>query len=433
MSPQCRTDTWNYRYKNIWGRDSNPVRRIAIDTSIPKNLTQCAFNFDDLNAQPVEEPLFKPIKLQAIPQKRCTGPCGQEYPATAEFFNRGKNYKGGLFHICKNCRRAYDKERRSKPEVKDRIRIQRKNYRNQPEVKEKERAYGQAYRKRPETQERRRDRSKRPEYLERVRIYRSQPHVKERLSIQRKHRYRQPSTQSWRKAYLARPEVRERRRAWGKADRERNREKYSAYGKKYRKSTEGQRVIQMWKERHYKRIDIIENRRTYRKEYHSRPEVKTRRREWHKATRKEYLNRPEVQERIQTYNNRPEVQERNRTRYTPEEKHARHRFHYTRNREKYFDRAREYRARKRGAEGTHTPAQIQELLKRQHRRCYYASCGHAKFERRNGKYIYHIEHIVPLSRGGSNSISNIVLACPTCNLKKHDKLPHEFPEGGRLL
>jgi 5-methylcytosine-specific restriction endonuclease McrA len=41
--------------------------------------------------------------------------------------------------------------------------------------------------------------------------------------------------------------------------------------------------------------------------------------------------------------------------------------------------------------------------------------------------------VVPLSRGGSNGPENIVIACPTCNLAKKDKMPHEWPEGGRLL
>lgn len=30
---------------------------------------------------------------------------------------------------------------------------------------------------------------------------------------------------------------------------------------------------------------------------------------------------------------------------------------------------------------------------------------------------YHIEHIIPLSAGGTNRNSNICLSCPTCNLK----------------
>lgn len=96
------------------------------------------------------------------------------------------------------------------------------------------------------------------------------------------------------------------------------------------------------------------------------------------------------------------------------------------------------RARKRSIAGEHTPEQIIEQLKRQKYRCYYAACGHAKFKRLKGKYIYHIEHTFPVSRvvGGdipANDMSYIVLACPKCNQSKGDKFPWEWNEGGRLL
>lgn len=39
---------------------------------------------------------------------------------------------------------------------------------------------------------------------------------------------------------------------------------------------------------------------------------------------------------------------------------------------------------------------------------------------------YHIEHKIPLSRGGKHSMNNIVLSCPQCNLMKHTKMPWEF-------
>lgn len=44
-----------------------------------------------------------------------------------------------------------------------------------------------------------------------------------------------------------------------------------------------------------------------------------------------------------------------------------------------------------------------------------------------------VDHVVPLVKGGSNGPDNLVIACSTCNLRKNDKLPHEWPEGGRLL
>ena len=55
------------------------------------------------------------------------------------------------------------------------------------------------------------------------------------------------------------------------------------------------------------------------------------------------------------------------------------------------------------------------------------------FERCEGKCAYcagqllyndpwHIDHIVPLAKGGSNDESNLTLACALCNVKKRDKL-----------
>lgn len=96
------------------------------------------------------------------------------------------------------------------------------------------------------------------------------------------------------------------------------------------------------------------------------------------------------------------------------------------------------RAHKRTATGTFTSEQIQEQLKRQRYRCYYAACGYAKFEKHNGKYRYHIDHTFPLSRVSNtdipaNDMGYLVLACPSCNTQKRDKFPWEWPEGGRLL
>ena len=37
-----------------------------------------------------------------------------------------------------------------------------------------------------------------------------------------------------------------------------------------------------------------------------------------------------------------------------------------------------------------------------------------------------IDHVIPLSRGGSHSWENLVLACQTCNSSKHNKLLEEW-------
>jgi HNH endonuclease len=68
------------------------------------------------------------------------------------------------------------------------------------------------------------------------------------------------------------------------------------------------------------------------------------------------------------------------------------------------------RARKQGATGKWTVAQIEQLLIKQNHRC--AAC---KIEL---KKKFHRDHIVALARGGSNEITNIQLLCAFCNQSK---------------
>jgi 5-methylcytosine-specific restriction endonuclease McrA len=43
---------------------------------------------------------------------------------------------------------------------------------------------------------------------------------------------------------------------------------------------------------------------------------------------------------------------------------------------------------------------------------------------------YHVDHMTPLSRGGSNEASNLAITCPNCNLSKGTKTSDEFMMGG---
>jgi 5-methylcytosine-specific restriction endonuclease McrA len=83
-------------------------------------------------------------------------------------------------------------------------------------------------------------------------------------------------------------------------------------------------------------------------------------------------------------------------------------------------RAREYNAR-----GTHTAADIRAQFKRQKGRCFWGrkvdpDCAVSL------KDGYHVDHVIPLALGGSNGPENLVLACPSCNLKKYAKDPMDF-------
>jgi hypothetical protein len=43
---------------------------------------------------------------------------------------------------------------------------------------------------------------------------------------------------------------------------------------------------------------------------------------------------------------------------------------------------------------------------------------------------FHIEHIVPVSKGGPSDSQNLALACPACNLHKSNRLSTIDPETG---
>jgi len=75
-------------------------------------------------------------------------------------------------------------------------------------------------------------------------------------------------------------------------------------------------------------------------------------------------------------------------------------------------------ARKRSAAGSHTDMDITILYINQNGKCIYCGCVLGK--------KYHVDHVVPLSRGGSNDFDNLALACPHCNSSKGAKLLSEW-------
>jgi len=85
------------------------------------------------------------------------------------------------------------------------------------------------------------------------------------------------------------------------------------------------------------------------------------------------------------------------------------------------------RARKKLNGGKLSENIVQKLLNFQKGKC--AICR--KSIKKPG---FHLDHIVPLSKGGKNADSNAQLTCPTCNLKKGGKDPIQFMQSlGYLL
>lgn len=73
---------------------------------------------------------------------------------------------------------------------------------------------------------------------------------------------------------------------------------------------------------------------------------------------------------------------------------------------------------RRAAEGNYTHLDVARLITKQDGLC--AICGVAFGNK------YHVDHIMPLTLGGSNWPENLQITCPPCNISKGNKHPDEF-------
>lgn len=90
---------------------------------------------------------------------------------------------------------------------------------------------------------------------------------------------------------------------------------------------------------------------------------------------------------------------------------ARNRAHRLANLEKDAAKSRRRKAQKRGAYGSHTLAQFRDMCDECSWRCVYCGTG------LTAKTVTE-DHIVPISKGGSDNIDNIAPACGPCNSSK---------------
>ena len=67
--------------------------------------------------------------------------------------------------------------------------------------------------------------------------------------------------------------------------------------------------------------------------------------------------------------------------------------------------------------GSHSADQIQRIYARQNNQCNY--CG-------KGLEKGHVDHIIPITRGGTNYAANLQILCVSCNTSKSNKMPWEY-------
>jgi 5-methylcytosine-specific restriction endonuclease McrA len=76
------------------------------------------------------------------------------------------------------------------------------------------------------------------------------------------------------------------------------------------------------------------------------------------------------------------------------------------------------RSRKLGADGSYGPEDVQRMLHAQHGLCNGCAC--------DIRLKYTVDHMMPLSRGGSNWPSNLQLLCKRCNSSKNNRTMAEW-------
>ena len=224
--------------------------------------------------------------------------------------------------------------------------------------------------------------------------------------------YQREYQKRWRAAHLAklRDYNREYAQRWRAAHRERVR-----------------RVTAAWRRRNIQKVRT-QNRKWYAlhgKAYYRRNQEKARQ-QARVAYRKERASKAGLEQwrarkRRYSLKNRERIgaERRAKRRQNPDHFRALDRARYRRDRLNRIAAQRKTMAKRYKAPGQWTAKQFHRLLKEAGHRCAY--CGSPLTKR-----TATADHILPLSRGGTNWIKNIAPACLPCNRQKHAMTAEEF-------
>lgn len=211
-------------------------------------------------------------------------------------------------------------------------------------------------------------------------------------------------------------------RAW----RQLNKEMVAAYMREYRKDNSEKIAENKRKYRAENSEQIAERHRAYREANPEKiAEINRAYREANKEKCEEYMR-----EWRKTNPEKMAAAFRAYREANIEQISSRHRAYRLANPEKIAAYGRNRRAKKREAEGSHTAADVKAIFESQRGLC--ANCEKKLFK--SGAKKFHVDHIQPLSRGGSNDKYNLQCLCPACNTRKRAKDPLDWAkEIGKLL
>ena len=186
-----------------------------------------------------------------------------------------------------------------------------------------------------------------------------------------------------------------------------NKEKYIAKNREYAKTDKAKKKRKEWQQSNKEKC--CEYTKKYRDLEGNRNKAK--------KTRAKNIINERYNERIRYEKNRLEIR-------------AKKKAYRLKNINKWrlYDRVKSHERRVRiiNNGGNHTVRDIEKLMTSQKKKCIYCRTiivGN-----------FHIDHIIAVSKNGTNDISNLQLLCPKCNISKSNKDPYDFALSiGRLL
>ncbi len=300
------------------------------------------------------------------------------------------------------------------------------------ERQEKERQRKAIKRRFPEEISKGREYLKRPEVKERLRELRSRPEAKIAKRAYDLERNKDPTARTKKaaqqRARASRPEVAARRRIQSRIY-ERQRKERRRAEREVARATFVLPATKTCREcgrtlpvsafaKH--RQTCRDCRRKYQLNRYHTPEVKERYKLWdknrtrspeqmarRKTREKEYKAQPQIKERIRARQKLP-------TNAAKAREKALNRYHQKKTDPEYILLLRVREAKRRAA-GRLSTTDIKAIMRMQRGRC--AICRKALKDK------YHVDHIVPIAKGGRSEASNTQILCPPCNLSKHDADP----------
>lgn len=142
------------------------------------------------------------------------------------------------------------------------------------------------------------------------------------------------------------------------------------------------------------------------------------------------VNTESIKEKREIYykNNKDMILQKNHEYYNKNKAYVnlRNKKYYCNNKDKFIFKARERKNKLREvSDGSITEKSLYKIYELQKHKCAYCDCNLEE----SGK---HLDHIIPISKGGSHTLNNVHYVCPTCNLSKNNKTEEEWLKKERM-